>query len=255
MVPQTSATPVAVVTGAAKGIGRAVALRLARDGYDLVASDVDLDGVEGTAHDVEGLGRTAAAVVCDVRNKDDVERMIAEAERRFGRIDAAVNNAGLGTRATSVVDLTEEDWDLVVDTDLKGVWFSMKFELPAMLRSGGGAIVNVASVLGLVGFDDISPAYVAAKHGVVGLTRAAAQQYATQGIRVNAVCPGPIDTPGVAARLARQPGTREDMEVWQPMCRLGTPEEVADAIAWLCSRSSSYVTGTTLAVDGGYTSA
>jgi NAD(P)-dependent dehydrogenase (short-subunit alcohol dehydrogenase family) len=245
--------PVALVTGAAAGIGRAVALRLAAGGHDVVAADRDLAGAEETAALVGEAGGTGVAVPCDVLSGEQIADAVAVAEDRFGRLDLAVNNAGLGTPATSIEELREEDWDLVLGIDLKGVWLSMKHELPLLRASGGGAIVNMSSMWGVVGFTEISPAYVAAKHGVVGLTRCAALQYAEQGIRVNAVCPGTIRTPGLVAKTAEKGVDLQHFADWSPMRRLGTPEEIADAVAWLGSDASAYVTGIALSVDGGYT--
>jgi NAD(P)-dependent dehydrogenase (short-subunit alcohol dehydrogenase family) len=246
--------PVVFVTGAAQGIGRAVALTFGAADYDVVATDVDSDGAASTAAEVARGGSEALGLRCDVRRGADLEAAITATLRSFGRVDAAVNNAGGGqeTGSSLVAELEQSQWDVVIDSNLKGCWLSMKAQLPAMLDSGG-AIVNIASMFGLVGFGDTNPAYVAAKHGVVGLTKAAALQYAKLGIRINAVCPGAIDTPGVAALLAGQEEARRTMEAWHPLDRLGTPEEIAAACLWLCSSAATFVTGTTLVVDGGYT--
>ena len=234
---------VALVTGAGSGIGRASALAFARGNAHVVVSDISDEGGEETVRLIQAAGGEATFVHADVSRADEVQALIDEAVRSLGRLDYAHNNAGILGKMSSTADFTEEDWDRTIAINPKGVWLCMRSEIPQMLSQGGGAIVNTSSAAGLVAFQGL-PAYVASKHGVVGLTKAAALDYARDGIRVNAVCPGFIDTPlvkGVASG---------DLGRILPTGRLGTPEEVAEAVVWLCSESASYVTGHTMVVDG-----
>jgi NAD(P)-dependent dehydrogenase (short-subunit alcohol dehydrogenase family) len=241
---------VALVTGAASGIGRATALALAAEGARLVVSDVNTTGGEETTHMLTEAGHEAIFIPCDVTRTIQVESMVRRIVSTFGRLDCAVNNAGVGGDMTPT-DLREEaTWDMVLGVNLKGVWLSMKYELAPMLEQSSGSIVNVASAAGLIGFRYAS-AYSASKHGVVGLTRSAALEYARKKIRVNAVCPGFTETPMVAEMNSSNPKMVEATVNAIPMRRLGTPEEVAQAILWLCSDDSSFVTGHAMAVDGG----
>jgi NAD(P)-dependent dehydrogenase (short-subunit alcohol dehydrogenase family) len=234
---------VAIVTGAGSGIGRAAAQAFVRERAQVIASDI-------TDCEIEG----ATAVRCDVTKPAEVEALVARAIEQFGRLDCAVNNAGIeGTRAT-VAEYDDAEWTRVMNVNLCGVFFCMKHELRAMTRQGGGAIVNVSSIFGMRGATE-APAYVAAKHGVVGLTRAAALEVAPHGIRVNAVCPGYTSTPMVMDRglqARRDPVTMARIIAREPMERLGSPREIAEAILWLCSDAASFVTGEALAVDGGF---
>lgn len=243
---------VALVTGAASGIGRATALAFGAAGASVVVADMDAPGAEATAEAIGATGAQAVVLHVDVTAPDSVESMVRRAVERFGRLDFAHNNAGVtagaGTGLTHLQD--EATWDRVLGVNLKGVWLCMKYEIPQMLAQGGGAIVNTASVSGLVGRAGRS-AYVASKHGVVGLTRTAAIEYARQGIRVNAVCPGFVRTPLVERALAAEPEREDWMLSVTPMGRLGTPEEVAAAVLWLCSDAASFVTGHLLTLDGG----
>lgn len=241
---------VALVTGGASGIGRATALALAAEGAKVVVSDVNTTAGEETAHLLTEAGHEAIFIPCDVTRTIQVESMIRRAMSSFGRLDCAVNNAGVGGDMTPT-DLREEaSWDMIMSVNLKGVWLSMKYELAPMLEQSYGSIVNVASAAGLVGFRYAS-AYSASKHGVVGLTRSAALEYARKNIRVNAVCPGFTETPLIAELNANNPKMVEATINAIPMRRLGTPEEIAQAILWLCSDDSSFVTGHAMAVDGG----
>ena len=240
--------PVALVTGAGSGIGRAAALAFAARGAAVVAADIDADAARETA----ALVAESTSVQADVAVARDVEAMVAHALERFGRLDWAFNNAGITTPPRRTAELDEADWDRVIAVDLKGVWLCMKYEIPALLRTRG-AIVNMSSMWGLVGFHNSTAAYIASKHGVLGLTRAAALEYATDGLRVNAVCPGAIHTEGLEARLAREPDSRTKLAAWAPLERLGTPAEVAEAVVWLCSDAARFITGQALPVDGGYT--
>jgi NAD(P)-dependent dehydrogenase (short-subunit alcohol dehydrogenase family) len=226
---------VALVTGAASGIGRATAELLARNGARVVAADV------------KGGDDVVAA---DVTDGDAMRAVVARAVDAYGRLDLAANCAGVGGGHGATHEYPEADFDRIVAINLRGTWLSMRAEIAAMLQSGGGAIVNVSSTLGLRGSPFAAP-YSASKHGVLGLTRTAALEYAQQGIRVNAVCPGAIDTPMMDETFERFPGFRETLTAYVPMGRMGGPEEVAGAIAWLCCDAASFVTGEALTVEGG----
>ncbi len=242
---------VAVVTGGSSGIGRASALAFAREGAHVVVSDVDVEGGEETRGLIEQAGGTALFVKTDVSQAAQVEAAMTQAITTYGRLDYAHNNAGIeGMVLTQTADWTEEAWNQVLRINLKGVWLCMKYEIPHMLTQGGGAIVNTASIAGLVG--SRSAGYGASKHGIVGLSKTAALEYAKAGIRVNAVCPGVIRTPMVERSLARIPDLEARFVEVEPIGRIGTPEEVAEAAVWLCSDAASFVTGHAMTVDGGY---
>ena len=244
---------VALVTGGSTGIGRASALAFAREGANVVISDIDVAGGEETVKMIEKAGGGAIFVKADVSNAIEVKVLINKAIETYGRLDYAHNNAGIeGTPGISTVGYTEENWDRVININLKGVWLCMKYEIPQMLKQGGGAIVNTSSVGGLVGAGPGFSAYVASKHSVVGLTKAAALEYATAGIRVNTVCPGPTNTPMMQRTTTADPNGEAERGS-TPMGRVGTPEEVAEAVVWLCSDEASFVTGLIMAVDGGHT--
>lgn len=244
---------VALVTGAGSGIGRQVAVRLARDGAKVVVSDLDDAAGAETVSMIEAGGGSAVFAHCNVADASQVEAAVAAAVSAFGGLNIVVNNAGIGGEANMTGDYSLEGWHKVIDINLNGVFYGMRFGIPAILASGGGAIVNVSSILGLVGWGT-APAYVAAKHAVSGLTKAAAVEYAQQGIRVNSVHPGFIATP-----LLTNAGITEgsDLEAFiaskHAMNRLGKAEEVANIICWLASDEASFVTGAQYAVDGGYT--
>jgi NAD(P)-dependent dehydrogenase (short-subunit alcohol dehydrogenase family) len=242
---------VAFVTGGSSGIGRAAALAFARAGADVVVADVFRDGGHQTAEAVQAVGRRAVFVRCDVSREDDVRHAVRDTIEAFGRIDFAFNNAGIEGQQAPTADCTPENWDRVIGVNLKGVWLCMKYQIPQMLGEGGGSIVNCSSIAGLVGFLGI-PAYVAAKHGVVGLTRAAALEYSRSNIRVNAVCPGVIQTPMIDRFTHGEAAVRKQLVEGEPVGRVGRPEEVAEAVVWLCSDRASFVTGHALAVDGGW---
>jgi NAD(P)-dependent dehydrogenase (short-subunit alcohol dehydrogenase family) len=242
---------VALVTGAGSGIGRASALTFSREGAKVVVADVVIEGGEETVGMIKKAGGEALFVRADVSQAAEVEALINTAVATYGRLDCAHNNAGIAGKATTIADSTEESWDRTIAINLKGVWLCMKYEIPQMLKQGGGAIVNTASDAGLIGVRR-GGAYVASKHGVVGLTKTAALEYAKAGIRVNAVCPGPIDTPMLQRGASRFPQVVEKMVAAQPGGRLGRPEEIAEAAVWLCSEAASFVTGHALPVDGGY---
>jgi NAD(P)-dependent dehydrogenase (short-subunit alcohol dehydrogenase family) len=243
---------VAVITGGGSGIGRATALAFAREGAKVVVADVVVAGGEETVRMIKAAGGEAIFIKTDVTKTAEVGAMVKKTIETYGRLDCAFNNAGIEGEMAPTADCTEENWDRVVAIDLKGVWLCMKYELPQMLKQGGGAIVNTASVAGLVGFQGI-PAYVASKHGVNGLTKTAALEYAKSGIRVNAVCPGVIHTPMVERFFTTNPQLAEGMTALEPVGRLGKPEEIAEAVVWLCSDAASFVTGLPMAVDGALT--
>jgi NAD(P)-dependent dehydrogenase (short-subunit alcohol dehydrogenase family) len=239
---------VALVTGAASGIGRATAALFAAQGAQVVASDLDAEAGERAVADLDG---SALFVAADVREDAAVAALVDRAAQEHGRLDLAANCAGVGGGHGATHDYDAEAWNRIVDINLRGTWHSMQHEIAAMLATGrGGSVVNVASTLSLRGSPFASP-YSASKHGVLGLTRTAALEYATQGIRVNAVCPGAIDTPMMDETFARFPGFREMLMGLVPMQRMGRPEEVAHAIAWLSCEGASFVTGEGLTVEGG----
>ncbi len=241
-----------LVTGGASGIGRAVVERLAADGARLVIADILAGEGERVADQVRQAGGEAVFVHTDVRHSDQVQAMVGTALDAYGRLDCAVNNAGVEHGLQALADFGEEDWERVQDINLKGVWLCLKHELPVMVRQGQGSIVNLASVAGLVGVALFGP-YVASKHGVVGLTRTAALEYGRMGVRVNAVCPSAIRTEMFERSLADRRDLAEKLVRNSPMRRLGEPAEVAEAVVWLCSDAASFVNGHALTVDGGMT--
>jgi NAD(P)-dependent dehydrogenase (short-subunit alcohol dehydrogenase family) len=243
---------VALVTGGASGIGRASALAFARAGARVAVADVQDEGGEATIRLIQGAGGEAIYLRCDVSRASDVRALVDETIETFGRIDCAFNNAGIEGVQALTADYPEDAWDRVMGINLRGLWLCMKHEIPGMLAQRSGAIVNNASILGMVAFAKAA-AYVAAKHAVLGLTRTAALEYSASGVRINAVCPGFIETPMLQrAGITADPGVREMIAGLHPMKRLGRPEEVADAVVWLCSEGATFVTGHALLVDGGY---
>jgi NAD(P)-dependent dehydrogenase (short-subunit alcohol dehydrogenase family) len=243
----------ALVTGAASGIGRATALVFADEGARLVLGDIDQAGGHETVRLAAARGGAAFFIPCDVSDSVQVEALVEGCVERLGRLDCAFNNAGIGGESARLADYDEEVWHRVLAVNLTGVFLCMKSELRQMVAQGGGAIVNAASLVGVTGYPNLG-AYNAAKHGVVGLTRTAALEYASSGIRVNAVCPGWIETPMVmdsGPQPASIPAVYDALARLMPLGRLGKPEEVAAAVAWLCSDAASFVTGHPLLVDGG----
>jgi NAD(P)-dependent dehydrogenase (short-subunit alcohol dehydrogenase family) len=243
---------VAFVTGAANGIGRAAALAFAREGAGVVIADVSEQGNQETARMVEEAGRRALAVRCDVSRAEDVKAALDKAVDAFGRLDYAFNNAGVEQPITATADLTEEEWDRIVGINLRGVFLCMKHEIPLMLRQGGGAIVNTSSGAGVKGFAG-QAAYCAAKYGIVGLSKAAALDYAKSNIRINAVCPGIIETPMMDRFSGGTPEGRARVIAQEPIGRMGKPEEIAAAVIWLCSDAAAFVVGHAMVIDGGQT--
>ena len=246
---------IAVVTGGGSGIGRATALTFAREGAKVVVADVLVDGGEETVRLIRAAGGEAVLVKTDVSQAAEVEALVTQTVATYGRLDCAVNNAGIeGTMGLLTAESSEENWHRVMAINLKGVWLCLKYEIAQMLRQGGGAIVNTASAAGLIATPGGS-AYVVSKHGVNGLTKTAALEYAKQGIRVNAVCPGMVRTP-MAKRIFQSGSSvagAEALATMQPIGRMGKAEEIAEAVVWLCSDAASFVTGLPMAVDGGMT--
>ena len=253
-MPGTLENKVALVTGGGSGIGRASALTFAREGARVVVADVNIEMGAETVEMIEAADGQATFVRTDVSRSDQVEAMVAETVEVYGGLDCAFNNAGDSTAHLGALvpthEYPEENWDRVIAVGLKGVWLCMKYEIPEMLKGGGGTIVNMASIFGLVG-DKNKAGYVASKHGVVGLTRAAALEYATRNIRVNVICPGFTRTPLTEGRLS-DPEIEAQTSAKHPIGRVGEPEEIAEAVVWLCSDAASFVTGHTMAVDGGW---
>ncbi|MCX5999732.1 MAG: SDR family oxidoreductase [Chloroflexi bacterium] len=239
---------VALVTGAASGIGRGTALIFAREGAKVVVADVLTQEGEETVRLIKEAGGEAILVKCDVSKRLEVEALISETVATYGALHCAFNNAGIEGRVAHSPDFEEAEWDDVIDVNLKGVWLCMKYEIPQMLKQGGGAIVNTASVGGLVGLVGMSP-YCASKGGVVQLTKTVALEYARSNIRVNAVCPGGVKT-GMSRRLAKQPQMGATRPA--PMHRWANPQEVGEHVVWLCCDTSSFVTGLCMPVDGGF---
>jgi NAD(P)-dependent dehydrogenase (short-subunit alcohol dehydrogenase family) len=240
---------VALVTGATSGIGRATAEAFVARGYATALVDRDTEGGRAVERQLRKSGE-CLFIHCDVTDDDAVREAVKRAVGAYGRLDAAFNAAGIDGEAKPTADCSMENWNLVIATDLTGLWSCMRYEIREMLKAGGGSIVNCASVAGLVGAPDL-PAYVAAKHGVVGLTKAAALEYARQGIRVNAVCPGLIDTP--MSRKGLTPEIAAKLAEESPIGRFGQPVEIAAAVMWLCNEHSGFLTGQAIAVDGAWT--
>jgi len=243
---------VALVTGAASGMGLATARAFAEAGASVVLADIDGNAAERAAKELTAAGHQAVGVACDVTDEQQAAAMVERAVATFGRLDMAFNNAGIQVPPSDAADETAENFDRVNGVNLRGVWAAQKHELRQMRAQGSGAIVNCSSLGGLVGLPERA-AYHASKHGVIGLTKSAAVEYAPRGIRVNAVCPGVIDTPMVSDMLEGQSGAMAEIMRQQPIGRLGRAEEIAAAVLWLCSPAASFIVGVALPVDGGYT--
>lgn len=242
---------VAVITGAASGIGKTTAMAFAKEGAKVIIADILVDAGEETVSLIKKAGGDAIFILCDVSKPTDIEVMVNITIEAFGRLDYAFNNAGIEGQQALTADCSLENWERVININLRGVWLCMKYQIPQMLKQKKGVIVNCASVAGLVGFAGI-PAYTASKHGIIGLTKAAALEYAKQGIRVNAVCPGVIRTPMVERFTHRKQEAEAQLIAGEPMGRLGEPQEIAEAVLWLCSDAASFVTGHSMVIDGGW---
>ncbi len=246
------ANQVALITGASSGIGRAVALRLAAEGAAVVLGSRGKDAGEAVAEEIRATGARAVFVPTDVTSEADVARLTEAALTEFGRLDMAFNNAGTITAIGPVQDIDDAGWRADLEVNLTSVYYGMRHQVPALAASGGGVILNNASNVGLVGMGSISP-YVAAKHGVVGLTRAVALETAAQGIRVNALCSGAVDTPAFRATMGATPESLASIEALHPIGRISTPDEIASFCAYLLSEEASFITGAALSIDGGFT--
>jgi NAD(P)-dependent dehydrogenase (short-subunit alcohol dehydrogenase family) len=243
---------VALVTGAGSGMGLATAKAFAEAGAAVVLADIHEKSVRSVAEELVSAGHKAIAVRCNVADENEVAAMLEQTVSTFGRLDAAFNNDGVQSLPVETADASGEEFDRVNAINLRGVWNCMKYELRQMREQGSGAIVNNSSIGGLIGLPGRA-IYHASKHGVIGLTRSAALEYASRGICINAICPGAIETPMVADMIVRERISQEDLLKDQPTGRLGRPEEIASAVLWLCSPGASFVIGHALAVDGGYT--
>ncbi|MBG6109617.1 NAD(P)-dependent dehydrogenase (short-subunit alcohol dehydrogenase family) [Flavobacterium sp. CG_9.10] len=240
---------VALVTGGTSGIGRATALAFAGKGAKVVI--VDWIENDETLNLIKAYGGEAIFIKCDVSKTTDVKAMVTKVIAAFGRLDYAFNNAGIEGTSATTQDCSEENWDKTIGVNLKGIWLCMKYEIPEILKQGKGVIINCSSVAGLVGFAGL-PAYVASKHGVIGLTKTAALECAKLGIRVNAVCPGVIKTPMMDRLTGNKKEVEDQFTNLEPVGRMGQPEEIANAVVWMCSDEASFITGLAMAVDGGF---
>lgn len=244
---------IALVTGGGSGIGRETALLFAREGAKVAVADRSAEAGEQTAQMIRQAGGESTFIAADVSREADVQAMIAQTVATYGRLDCAFNNAGIEGKVSSTIDYDEADWERVIGVNLKGVWLCLKHEIPQMLAQGSGSIVNTSSIAGLVGSRRNNPAYMASKHGVVGLTKTAALEYAPQGIRVNAVCPGRIRTEMHRRLINDDMKVDAELSAAYPLGRLGMPLDVAEMVVWLSSDAASFITGQAFAIDGGWT--
>jgi NAD(P)-dependent dehydrogenase (short-subunit alcohol dehydrogenase family) len=243
---------VTIVTGGNAGIGKACAFAFAREGAKVVVSGRRTEEGEQTVEMIKNTGGEAIFIRADVSRKEDIEELISRTIQTYNRLDFAVNNAGIeGAKFVPTAEYPEEAWDDVINVNLKGVWLSMKYQIPHLLKQKGSSIVNMSSIAGIIG-GRLGSAYHASKHGVIGLTKAAAMEYANQGLRVNAVAPAVIRTEMTERAFFQDPKIGARVTAMHPMGRVGTPDEVAGAVVWLCSEASSFITGHTLAIDGGF---
>jgi NAD(P)-dependent dehydrogenase (short-subunit alcohol dehydrogenase family) len=243
---------VALVTGAASGIGRAAALLFAQEGARVAVVDINIEGAQETERLIESHGGEAHAIKADLSSHQNIRDMVAETIKVFGRLDAAFNNAAMTSSFTDALQCTEEEWDRVMTLNVKSIWLCMKYQIPEMLKVGGGAIVNTSSAAGIVARPG-EVTYITSKHAVLGLTKSAAVDFGKHNVRINALCPGVTDTPMAAAAMASQGASSDLVNTLVPMGRFSQPEEQAEAVVWLCSEKASYMCGAALVVDGGYT--
>ena len=244
---------VAIITGGSSGIGRATAIALAKDGVKVTIAARRATEGEETVQLVKESGSEGSFVKTDVTKEDDVKSLVEKTVKVYGRLDYAFNNAGIEEMMTPFVEQTSDTFDQIMNVNVKGVWLSMKYEIPEMIRSGGGAIVNNSSVAGLMGFPQM-PIYIASKHAVLGLTKSAALEYAKSGIRINAVAPGGVETDMVERMVEDNKQFLETVKSMHPIGRIAKPEEIANAVVWLLSDKASFVLGHTLLIDGGMVS-
>jgi len=242
---------VVIITGAASGIGAASALAFAREGASVVVADLQVARGEELVSRIQAEDGKAIFVKCDVSLESDVKNMVTKTIETFGHLSCAFNNAGIEGESADTTMCTNDNWEKTINVNLRGVWLCMKYQIPEMLKNGGGSIVNCSSIAGIVGFVGI-PAYCASKHGVIGLTQAAALEFAGQKIRVNAICPGVIETPMVERFTHGEAQAIKELSAGEPVGRMGKPEEIAQVALWLCSDASSFVTGHPLVADGGW---
>ena len=252
MTERRFAGKVALVTGAGSGIGRATAIAFAAEGASVVLADIDTVGNEETARLVAEHSGRVLSMKCDVTSSSDIQAVIEQTVQEFGRLDVAFNNAGIEQPPAPLVDISENEWSRLLDIDLRSAFLCMKYEIPSMLEHGGGSIVNTSSGAGVVGIRG-QAAYVAAKHGLIGLTKSAALDYAAQGVRVNAICPGIIETPMMDRFSGGTPEGRDRVIGQEPVGRMGRPEEIASAVLWLSSDLGAFATGHAMVIDGGQT--
>jgi NAD(P)-dependent dehydrogenase (short-subunit alcohol dehydrogenase family) len=241
----------ALVTGAGSGIGRSSALAFAREGANVIVSDINVQGGEETVQTIQESKGKAHFFQCDVSQSDQVEKLIKTTIDKFGRLDYAVNNAGVSMRPSSTVEIDEAEWDRVININLKSVWLCMKYEIPQMQKIGGGVIINLSSLAGIRGKEG-TLAYTASKHGVIGMTKTAALEYAKEGIRINAICPGLTES-GMTTGLDQRPELAQQLIAQIPMGHMGQSQNISDAVIWLCDDTASFITGHVLVVDGGQT--